>query len=450
MSKRKRTQTNFFVGLKLATNKVSTTAYWEAPTGGPRVYTYKNQLFSSHWATYVNGNGKGRRALGYAMHAIKVQRNSYDYTISRSGGTRFWSDQTDTVRGYGLADYSTWGLKPSGGKYVPDVSDDLVTRAINECKLKLAATDLNLATSVAEARDAFNTIAGLAKSIAGIVQRLSGYGYVKQVNFYEVTVVRKSKRKVFGTRVKARTAFLDETYYRKRTSESDIRPGKQYYKETTIDPDSWKLGTEYVSGLEKAWLNAMYGILPLWMDMMAAADDMATSLAKPGSHIEALRVITRQGDLPKDPHGYFNWSCEGKYEYGAECKLGYRMRAPITNYAAGLGLLNPFALWWELTPFSFVFDWLVPVGNMLGGMTVDMGLDFETGFTNRKSYIDFEVVGCLHENAQGKIPSVRFRNVSQVRTAMVTTPITGLYIKSPFSATHTISAIALLAQQIRK
>lgn len=39
-----------------------------------------------------------------------------------------------------------------------------------------------------------------------------------------------------------------------------------------------------------------------------------------------------------------------------------------------LGLLNPLATAWEVLPFSFLADWFIPAGTVLGGLTASAGL----------------------------------------------------------------------------
>jgi len=44
-----------------------------------------------------------------------------------------------------------------------------------------------------------------------------------------------------------------------------------------------------------------------------------------------------------------------------------------------LGLLNPLSFAWELTPWSFVVDWFIPVGPVLNALTAPIGLNFISG-----------------------------------------------------------------------
>lgn len=52
-----------------------------------------------------------------------------------------------------------------------------------------------------------------------------------------------------------------------------------------------------------------------------------------------------------------------------------------------LGLLNPASLAWELVPFSFVIDWVLPIGPVLQALTARAGLKFVDGSLAQKTAI---------------------------------------------------------------
>jgi len=49
-----------------------------------------------------------------------------------------------------------------------------------------------------------------------------------------------------------------------------------------------------------------------------------------------------------------------------------------------LGLVNPASIAWELTPWSFVVDWLLPIGPVLQALTAPIGLKFISGTTSTR------------------------------------------------------------------
>jgi hypothetical protein len=51
---------------------------------------------------------------------------------------------------------------------------------------------------------------------------------------------------------------------------------------------------------------------------------------------------------------------------------------PVFAEMAQLGFTNPAAIAWEITPFSFVFDWFYQVGDYLNALSVLSGFEFIT------------------------------------------------------------------------
>ena len=95
-------------------------------------------------------------------------------------------------------------------------------------------------------------------------------------------------------------------------------------------------------------------------------------------------------------------------------------------------------------PYSFVVDWLLPIGNTLDALTAPIGISFRDGYTARKTVADFSLRCSQGANDYGAISNVHVKSVCFFRTRLSSMPLPRLYIKSPFSTTHLISAIALL------
>jgi len=51
----------------------------------------------------------------------------------------------------------------------------------------------------------------------------------------------------------------------------------------------------------------------------------------------------------------------------------------LVHELSSLGITNPAAIAWELLPWSFVFDWLVNVGQWIDSLDATLGLQFEKG-----------------------------------------------------------------------
>jgi len=60
-----------------------------------------------------------------------------------------------------------------------------------------------------------------------------------------------------------------------------------------------------------------------------------------------------------------------------------------------LGLLNPVSLAWELVSWSFVVDWVVPIGPMFQALTAPAGLSFVDGTVSVRASANAELENWL-------------------------------------------------------
>lgn len=116
--------------------------------------------------------------------------------------------------------------------------------------------------------------------------------------------------------------------------------------------------------ITSAWLELQYGWTPLFRDI----SDLSDAIAK--------------RDKPRSQRIYANhWI--GKEGFGLACEVaGYvgtgKLSKSITAYvsevlppiSSRLGLQDPASVMWELTPFSFVADWVLPIGNYLKARSI--------------------------------------------------------------------------------
>ena len=131
----------------------------------------------------------------------------------------------------------------------------------------------------------------------------------------------------------------------------------------------------------------------------------------------------------------------------ARIKLVYSLRDFLLVLFSQLGLVNPLEIVWEWFPYSFVVDWMLPVGGWFSVLFGDFGYDFVSGdYGEFVRYVDStaSVVGnSSYKNPSGL--SISGEAVSCRRRVYVSSPIPALYFKSPVSATHIANASSLLA-----
>jgi len=148
-----------------------------------------------------------------------------------------------------------------------------------------------------------------------------------------------------------------------------------------------------VSTQAKHWLEFQYAWNPLIMDVAAVYGLAKDGLDKRPT-VKAVREVKEPCVLPAS---LLTWVAETRpggvdgemrivadhidveVEIGCKTIIHAEVESRYTQGLKSLGLVNPTAIAWELVPFSFVFDWFVPVGTFLGAVTAPMGMDFLSG-----------------------------------------------------------------------
>jgi hypothetical protein len=152
--------------------------------------------------------------------------------------------------------------------------------------------------------------------------------------------------------------------------------------------------------VHKTWLEYKYGWMPLLLDIKGSAEFFAQQVL--GGRPPSFTVVgkaSRKGTWNQSR----DWALAGGHHatqtltlHGdQECKV--KMWLEIDNRQLQeiqqLGITNPALYVWEVIPFSFVFDWIVSVGDYLQGLTALNGLTVKKAMS---SFVDdYTVVSTL-------------------------------------------------------
>lgn len=188
------------------------------------------------------------------------------------------------------------------------------------------------------------------------------------------------------------------------------------------------------------WLESQYAWLPLLGDIYDTHKVLNEGVQRTSQSISAVRQL-------QDGGVYKSGAITGLVSTGYRCKLHYRISSPTIDSLSRLGLTNPLEIAWELVPWSFVIDWMIPVGNVLQAWTSTMGLQFIDGCITTQARINASVpinnsygLYYLPDSARFSIDYEHFG----MSRSVVANATPSLYVKSPFSTNHMISALALL------
>lgn len=121
-----------------------------------------------------------------------------------------------------------------------------------------------------------------------------------------------------------------------------------------------------------------YGVKPMLSDMFGACDAinrapqehwMVTVRGKAGIKLAGYtECYPISGNLSRSLAKY-------EVETGCKVRIDAQPASPGLITLASLGITNPAELGWELIPFSFVVDWLFPVGDYLSSLDATLGWD---------------------------------------------------------------------------
>jgi len=219
------------------------------------------------------------------------------------------------------------------------------------------------------------------------------------------------------------------------------------------------------NSLASNWLELQYGWKPLlsdidilikkvhveFRDYLRIARSSATARSESNIPILAPFSTSLSGVTPYTA-GFINRAVRARVKYG----IRYRISSKDRQFLAQAGLTNPINLAWELLPYSFVVDWVYPIGPYLERLTAFEGMSFVDGWKSvlREEYIfanisDSRTVGTGPDPGTKWEIDVRFstarKSISYERSKLTTFPRQpSIALKSPVSATHALNALALL------
>jgi len=139
----------------------------------------------------------------------------------------------------------------------------------------------------------------------------------------------------------------------------------------------YHLGLKEKGGIASTYLAYQFGFKPLMNDVQNAVKATLDTLERKGEFTVKSTYVDRV-QLLYNPLLQSHDLIEG-------CQVGYSVRIDNKQLAAAqaMGLTNPLALAWELFPLSFVVNWFLSVGDLLGALDAGLGLEITSGYETR-------------------------------------------------------------------
>lgn len=136
----------------------------------------------------------------------------------------------------------------------------------------------------------------------------------------------------------------------------------------------------------------------------------------------------------------------------------FSVSSDLSRSLNSFGLVNPAEIAWEVLPWSFVVDWLLPVGTFISSLTSLTGITFVSGVHTEKFLGTYDStptqvdLSLLHDG-QPHFQVYGNYGMSYTIREVVSSPpdaYTMLQLKSPISWTHGLESLALTVQKLFK
>lgn len=387
-------QNSVYIQSELVTTNKATGSHSEKTysTLGYTKSCYKSPLLTGHF------DSKGfRQPTPYQRWMYESQ--GYDFGYIRETSTQLQDYSGRSGGGHFGAHFSTGGFKTSSFISGNSPGDPFNLRGLVETEAlnKLKQQKIHLGESLAEARTAVN---GVARDVSTLARALLA---MRKGNFSLAAYHLGLKRSKSG-------------------AASDV------------------------------WLSYLYGWLPLINDIYGGVEQLRTGFRKEGLEFSVVRRKSTRPPWPLSagrPANKAVWKPSNSYKLRGECKLYGRIADDFWSAATSIGLENPLYVAWALVPYSFVIDWVLPVGDVLSALTASNGIQFVGGYSTLNLEVEQDVEFCQYVGVTGNLPRTTSKLKAVDRQVFTDWPSPSLYIKSPFSSTHVISALALLTQLSR-
>lgn len=263
---------------------------------------------SSRWEKVVSDSVK--RSKPADLFGNATQQNWSDYASGTSLG---WFENSAYIFQYALSRY----VSNSPIKTSPIVNRDALNlRLLN----KIKSQNLNLAQSMAEYRQTCDMFAGAAADVIKTFRSLrSGRLFADFVRILQEPRNKKERR------------------------------------------------------IANRWLEYQYGLSPLLSDIYGLSAQLAAKInegfmvwARERSSESLVHETTRSFQGP-DSQWYSAYHYE-THKVQTRVTARFKISDESVRALSQTGLSNPALLGWELIPYSFVIDWLIPVGEWLSAL----------------------------------------------------------------------------------
>jgi hypothetical protein len=127
------------------------------------------------------------------------------------------------------------------------------------------------------------------------------------------------------------------------------------------------------------WLELQYG----WLPAISEVENAVELLDYKWQREDADVIVRGSSTKSTTPKSYLTVTAKslvtGEVKASHKYTVALKVLDPSLRNASAIGLTNLGSVAWELTPWSFVFDWFMPVGDFIEAQTAMAGFTFVNG-----------------------------------------------------------------------
>lgn len=214
----------------------------------------------------------------------------------------------------------------------------------------------------------------------------------------------------------------------------------------------------HLGGIPEQWLALRYGWQPAVQDVYNSLELVHKAWNDGGDAFKAKAHV----HISMDPLVLERWNGAAhgptltyrslSRDVRGNARVQYGVDGSFLSSLSQFGITNPASLAWEILPWSFVYDWFLPIGPFLEALDYRRGLYFKTGSYSFKQETTVSsaikshhvVAGNITGNWSGGSGAGRaFVFTREVLTDFPSVPLPRF--KDPVSLTHVANALSLLA-----
>lgn len=199
-----------------------------------------------------------------------------------------------------------------------------------------------------------------------------------------------------------------------------------------------------------------------WRQLIADVVGLCEALEK-GLRDEHMFVYGKAGAKSAKPffhqvNGFYTTYFIGDiYHFGTKeefhsMTMIFKVRNPAMQLLSQLGLTNPAVLAWDVIPWSFVVNWVIPIGDWLESIDASVGLEYRGGTYSRGVRLQdgsITVTPTYARNYTGEGQAEGSFAFFNFERRVISQFVDPFYLKNPFRGgiVRAITATALVAQK---